>query len=111
MSQVREISPGEFMTRWPTEAERDHVVLLDVREHEELDRAALAFARHIPMTQVPTRIDELDSESTIVVMCHSGMRSMRVASFLASQGFSNVFNLAGGIDAWACEVDSSIPRY
>ena len=111
MPEVVEIRPSEFMKRWPSEAERRAVVLLDVREHHELERAALSFATHIPMAQVPARIAELDAEATIVVMCHSGMRSLQVASFLATQGFSNMMNLTGGIDAWAREVDSTIPRY
>ena len=111
MSRVPEIRPSEFVDRWPRAAERSDVVLLDVREHEELEHAALAFAKHIPMAQVPARLDELDNDATIVVMCHGGMRSAQVANFLAANGFSHVFNLAGGIDAWALEVDDTIPRY
>jgi rhodanese-related sulfurtransferase len=111
MPQVVEIRPSDFVKRWPGDAHREAVVLLDVREHDELERAALSFARHIPMAQVPTRIAELDPDATIVVMCHGGMRSLQVAHFLVTQGFSTVMNLSGGIDAWAREVDSTIPRY
>jgi rhodanese-related sulfurtransferase len=111
MSAVDEISPREFVARWPTQLDRSGVVLLDVREHHELELASLDFAVHIPMALVPSRLTELDSTSTIVVMCHSGGRSALVAGFLASRGFSDVMNLAGGIDAWAREVDDSISRY
>lgn len=111
MPEIVEISPSEFVKRWPGAAERESVVLLDVREHDELERAALAFARHIPMAEIPARLAELDTETTIVVMCHGGMRSLRVAHFLATQGYKTVMNLAGGIDAWAREVDNTIPRY
>ena len=73
--------------------------------------AAIEGALHIPMRQIPGRLDELDRELTIVVMCHGGMRSMQVAGFLAQQGYDSVINLDGGIDAWSQEVDSNIPRY
>lgn len=99
------------MTRWPTEAERTAVVLLDVREHDELLQASVDFAVHIPMALVPARLAEMDTDSTIVVMCHSGVRSASVAGFLVARGYTAVMNLTGGIDAWAREVDSSIPRY
>ena len=54
---------------------------------------------------------ELDSAKPLVVMCHSGGRSRRVAEFLKGNGFLNVFNLMGGIDAWSAQIDSRIPRY
>ncbi len=87
------------------------VVLLDVREDAELSLAAIDGAVHIPMGQIPARIDELDSEQTIVVMCHSGGRSAQVATYLSQQGFANVFNLDGGIQAWSRSVDPTIPEY
>ncbi len=87
------------------------VVLLDVREDAELSLAAIDGAVHIPMGQIPARIDELDPEQTIVVMCHSGGRSAQVATYLSQQGFVNVFNLDGGIQAWSRSVDPTIPEY
>jgi rhodanese-related sulfurtransferase len=82
-----------------------------VREHDELELAAVPRAVHIPMREVPGRLAELDAGKSLVVMCHSGGRSRRVAEYLAQNGFEQVFNLAGGIDAWADEVDPRIPRY
>ena len=110
MTHVPELTPTEFCERWP-EGQREEITLLDVREPVEWQTAHVAEAVHVPMRTVPGRLDELDPQSTIVVMCHGGTRSRRVAEYLAASGYSDVFNLAGGIDAWSVEVDSSIPRY
>jgi len=63
------------------------------------------------MREVPTRLAELPRDKPLVVMCHSGGRSGRVAQYLQDFGFSNVFNLKGGIDAWSTQIDSHVPRY
>lgn len=110
MPQVPELTPAQFIERWPPEG-RDEVVLLDVREPAELELAQVDGAIHVPMSQVPARLQELDSSKTIAVMCHAGGRSLRVAAFLLANGYDRVFNIKGGIDAWSREVDSSIPRY
>ena len=109
MSVVPELTPTEFRERWP--AAGDARVLLDVREPLELELAAVDGARHIPMREVPARLAELDRDAAIVVMCHSGGRSRRVAEYLLSNGFDNVFYLKGGIDAWSTEIDPQVPRY
>lgn len=111
MPGVPELSPTEFIERWPNHARGDDVVLLDVREHVELEKAAVAGAVHIPMREVPARLADLDANKPLVVMCHSGGRSRRVAEYLAGNGFSSVFNLKGGIDAWSTQLDSHVPRY
>lgn len=85
--------------------------VLDVREAWELEIARLDDARHIPMSEVPGRLDELDADAPLAVLCHSGGRSARVAAFLVERGFARVANVAGGIDAWSQEVDPTIPRY
>ena len=87
------------------------MTLLDVREQKELRLASVAGATHIPMGDIPSRLNELDKDKTIVVMCHGGMRSMAIAQYLQSEGFERVYNLAGGIDAWSREVDPTVPRY
>lgn len=66
---------------------------------------------HIPMNDVPGRWSELPRDMALVVYCHHGARSEMVAGFLESQGFSQVINLRGGIDAWSVHVDPSVPRY
>lgn len=107
---VPQMSPTEFLARWG-EPGGEQVILLDVREDPELAIARLEGALHIPMGQVPDKLNELNPEVPIVVMCHSGMRSQRVAEYLANEGYSSVANLTGGIDAWSREVDTNIPRY
>jgi adenylyltransferase/sulfurtransferase len=88
----------------------DDTVLLDVREHPELETAAIEAARHIPMGEVPARLAEIDRDKTVLCLCHLGGRSAQVADFLAAQGFADVRNVTGGIEAWARDVDPGIVR-
>jgi len=111
MPGVPELSPTDFSKRWPTYANGADVVLLDVREQFEIEMAALPAAVHIPMREIPARLTELNRDTPLVVMCHSGGRSRRVAEFLLGNGFLQVFNLRGGIDAWSTEIDPHVPRY
>ena len=85
--------------------------LLDVREDKELLLARIDGAVHIPMTDIPRRMGELDPRKEVIVFCHHGQRSYKVAAFLKQQGFPTVKSLAGGIDAWSLEVDPTVPRY
>jgi rhodanese-related sulfurtransferase len=110
MPAIPELTPAEFRKRWP-EAPNADVTLLDVREPAELALASVDGALHIPMRDVPARLTELDPDQPLVVMCHSGGRSRRVAEFLAANGFEHVFNLNGGIDAWSLQIDPRVPRY
>lgn len=111
MGPVPEVTPTEFRARWPQGP--GGAVLLDVREHDELARAAVDEAVHIPMGEIPARLAELESnrDRPLVVMCHGGGRSRRVAEFLRANGFEHVFNLRGGIDSWSTELDPRVPRY
>jgi len=85
--------------------------LLDVREDDEVATARIDFAKHVAMATVPGRLSELPRDEPIVVMCHAGARSARVAKYLRDNGFGDVANLAGGIDDWSLEIDPSVPRY
>ena len=105
---VREISAVELKQQLDS---RRPLLLLDVREPEELLLARLPGALHIPMGEVPGRLHELDPDAEIVVVCHHGIRSASVAEFLAQREFAHVINLAGGIDAWSATVDPNVPRY
>jgi len=88
------------------------LVLLDVREPWEYQKARIAGSAHIPMGDVPARFQqELDPEDHIVVVCHHGVRSMNVTAWLRQQGFDNVQSLRGGIDRWSREIDPSVPFY
>ena len=111
MPGAPELSPLEFAQRWPAYARGADVVLLDVREDAELGLASVSGALHIPMREIPGRLGELAHDKPIVVMCHSGGRSSRVADYLLANGFTAVFNLKGGIDAWSTQLDSHVPRY
>ena len=84
--------------------------LLDVRETDETILCKLDQAIHIPMMSVPKRLNELNNKKEIIVMCHSGVRSMQVCIFLNRNGY-NAINLNGGIDAWAKEIDPAMKRY
>jgi rhodanese-related sulfurtransferase len=87
--------------------------LLDVREPEEFELAALPNARLVPLGQIPAHIEQLQDwrEQPIVVYCHHGIRSLHAIHYLRAAGFEKLTNLSGGIDAWSCEVDPKTPRY
>lgn len=86
-------------------------VILDVREDWETKLCALPGSTLIPMGQISARSAELDPESEIVVICHHGIRSLHVAKFLADQGFKRLYNLQGGVDAWAREIEPTMHKY
>ena len=89
----------------------NHLKLLDVREPHELEISKLPDALNIPLGQLAARLSELDSADEMVIFCKSGSRSARGLELLASAGFKKVKNLKGGINAWAREVDQSLPLY
>jgi rhodanese-related sulfurtransferase len=86
-------------------------ILLDVREPDEYAHCKIAGSILIPLGELPARFKELPKDADIIVHCHHGGRSAQAVRFLADQGFAKVRNLSGGIDAWSCEVDPSVPRY
>lgn len=89
--------------------------MLDVREPWELQLASVAAQPFelaaIPMGMLAARLAELDPTRPVACLCHHGARSMQVALFLARQGFAQVANITGGIDAWSREYDPGIARY
>jgi rhodanese-related sulfurtransferase len=105
---VREISATELKAR---RDRGEKPLVLDVREAWELQLASIPDVVHVPMNEVPARLAEFAKDAETIVMCHAGGRSMRVANYLAGQGFTNVANLAGGISAWSEMVDATVPRY
>jgi len=108
-------SAGESWDITVTElAERvktNHLKLIDVREPHELEISRLPNATNIPLGQLAARLSELDSAEDMVLFCKSGARSTRALELLTSAGFKKVKNLKGGINAWAKEVDQSLPIY
>ena len=92
---------------------KEDFLLLDCRGDDEHRLVHIAGAKLIPMQELPQRVGELDEhkDRPIVVHCHHGGRSLRVTHWLRNQGFANVRNMTGGIDAWALEVDKEMARY
>jgi rhodanese-related sulfurtransferase len=86
--------------------------LIDVREPWEYATAKIEGSLLIPMGDIPARAhQELDPDDRLLILCHHGARSNSVTNWLRQQGFDAAQNIAGGIDAWSCEVDPRIPRY
>jgi adenylyltransferase/sulfurtransferase len=88
-------------------------MLLDCREPAEFQIASIRGATLLPMGEIASRLGELAGRETnrIVVYCHLGGRSLRVATWLRQQGFSRAQSMIGGIDQWAAEVELEMPRY
>lgn len=108
---MRELSCPDLKVRLDS---GDHPLLLDVREPWECDLASLDGIRNVPMSRIPAAVQNRqlgDPGAEIVVICHHGVRSRRVAGFLEHQGFTGVINLSGGMDAWSRQVDSAMPTY
>jgi len=90
---------------------REDFFLLDVREPFESDIAHIPSATLIPLGELPQRLDEVPANQKIVIHCKSGARSARAAEFLEGAGYTNVWNVTGGIKAWSEEVDPSVATY
>jgi molybdopterin/thiamine biosynthesis adenylyltransferase/rhodanese-related sulfurtransferase len=90
---------------------REAFELIDVREPFEFEIARIDGSKLVPLGEIAERTDELQREQTIVVHCHSGGRSAEAVRLLKQRGFTNVYNLEGGIDAWSDEIDPSVPKY
>lgn len=113
---IPQLRPAQLAAWFAANQNLGQPVLLDVREPHELVAASLPPDASfellvIPMNSVPARLAELDASRPVAVLCHHGARSQRVAQFLEAQGFALVVNIAGGIDAWATEVDVRVARY
>lgn len=87
------------------------IVLLDVREPWERETARIEPSLHIPMGDVPARIQEIDPDDHIIVYCHHGVRSLNVTSWLRQRGFERTQSMAGGIDRWSRFIDPNVPLY
>ena len=111
-SSIPEVSVTELAA--VISSDRD-VQLIDVREAQELELAAVPGFQHLPLSQFgewsPHIMTQFDPEKETLVMCHHGMRSAQMCQWLINQGFTHVKNIAGGIDAYSILVDSSVPRY
>lgn len=106
----QEITPPDLAARLQA---GEKIYLLDVRQPVEHEIAALPNSQLIPLHELPQRWQEIKptAASLLVAYCHHGMRSWHAAQFLEAAGLGPVLSLAGGLDAWSCEVDPTIPRY
>ncbi len=89
-------------------------ILLDVREPEEYALARIDGSLLMPMNSVPGELQKLEAladEAEILVLCHHGVRSLQVASWLQARGIQNAVSITGGIDRWSVEIDGAVPRY
>jgi monothiol glutaredoxin len=86
------------------------LTLYDIRTEEERRIATIPGARHLDQSTVAD-LQAQPKDALIVFQCHHGMRSQAAARHFEAEGFTNLCNLAGGIDAWSLEVDPSVPRY
>ncbi len=106
---MRQLSPQQVFEL--LQQSESKPVLLDVREPFEVEICAIDGSINIPLHQIPTALEDLDPAQEYVLICHHGMRSQRAGVILAANGFDKLINLVGGIDAWACNVDSGMKRY
>lgn len=88
----------------------EDIFLVDVRNPNEFELANIGGAL-IPLPELESRFNEIPKDKKIYCLCHHGMRSAYACQFLASQGFENVVNISGGIDAWSLYVDPTVDRY
>ncbi|XP_031495792.1 rhodanese-like/PpiC domain-containing protein 12, chloroplastic isoform X2 [Nymphaea colorata] len=114
-SLLGEITPEELYMKMQHPDFMEEAQLLDVREPEEVAVASLPGFKVLPLRQFgswgPNISNEFDPEKDTYVLCHHGMRSFQVAQWLQTQGFKRVFNISGGIHAYAANADASIPIY
>lgn len=112
---LHQVRPSQLQAWFDSLAGQGRPAVLDVREPYERQMASIKADGFdlisIPMALIPLRLAELDPNQPLACLCHHGGRSMQVAGFLRSRGFHHVTNIAGGINAWADELDPSVPRY
>lgn len=106
MFNIKEIDAAE-LARWVSEA--DHPLrVIDVRQAEEVAAGTVPKAEHLPLHTLPMRLNELSPTEKLVIVCRSGARSAQACMFLQQQGYSNVYNLSGGMMRW---VQSGFPAH
>ena len=107
---MTQITP-QLLQQWLADSGRKPPVLLDVREPWEYQTCRIEGSTLAPMNTIPSRVQELDPDTETVVICHHGARSFQVGLFLERNGFYNLYNLQGGVNAWADQVEPTMPRY
>ncbi len=103
-----EITPQEVKRRIDA---AEPLRLIDVREPFEYQLAHIEGAELIPMREIPQRLQDLDGDIPLIVICHHGVRSLNVTAWLRGQGVENCVSMSGGMDLWSLSIDSGMPRY
>jgi rhodanese-related sulfurtransferase len=91
--------------------EKGSALLLDVRDINEFEYCQIEDSINIPLSLLPLRLNEIRKDLPIVIICHHGVRSFQACHFLEQMEYENLYNLAGGIDAWSLYCDPKTPRY
>ncbi|MCK5898933.1 MAG: rhodanese [Methylococcales bacterium] len=89
----------------------ESILFLDVRELNEYEFSRIEGSVLIPLNELPDYVHMLEVGQQIVLICHHGIRSQQAAGYLETQGFTDLSNLVGGVNAWAIECDPEMPRY
>ena len=107
---IAQITPRDLHA-WRQDDSRAAPVLVDVREPWEQAICAIEGSTLMPLSSVPARVGELPKDRDLVLVCHHGNRSQRAAAWLEQQGYSQLFNLQGGVEGWASDVDPRMAHY
>lgn len=111
MMETLEVTPQDVQKQL---GEGRPLAIIDVREPDEFALTRIEGSELVPMGTVPgqlQRLEGLADEQSLMLICHHGVRSLQVVSWLRARGVENCFSVAGGIDRWSREVDASVPRY
>jgi rhodanese-related sulfurtransferase len=105
---IKNLSPQELKSIMDS---GEQFRLIDVREQWEFEIAKLDNSELLPLSNFINLSSSLNPEEKLIIYCHHGTRSYNACQYLAKKGFSNLFNLNGGINAWSKEIDSNVPQY
>ena len=112
---IDQIQPSQLPDWISSKSASGNTVVLDVREPYEVQTACVTANGFelvtLPMGSIVEKLSELDKDRPIACLCHHGSRSMQVAAYLSSEGFTHLANIEGGIHAWSSQVDPNVPTY
>ena len=112
---IDQIQPSQLPDWISSKSASGNTVVLDVREPYEVQTACVTANGFelvtLPMGSIVEKLSELDKDRPIACLCHHGSRSIQVAAYLSSQGFTHLANIEGGIHAWSSQVDPNVPTY
>jgi rhodanese-related sulfurtransferase len=97
--QIKEVDAPELAS-W-VEDESDSLRIIDVREMREIMQGTMPGAEPLPLAALPLNLDKFESDEKLVIICRSGARSAQACRFFQQQGYTNVYNLRGGMIGWA----------